>query len=429
MIIYNPPELKESILTAFDVLSFVDGTIEDIEFDVIRDGTQDSDYDVILTADSVIGLSMGEDTCPITTVKYFLIVSENWESAKINDSQSYARNKYEVDFLLNITDYKTLMLLEGLARSSNPASGSVDQGIELWKTKITIKGKDYHISVYNGFCLYHLKVKESNNYDKYLPDYSEHDYFVRITGDDIDQKVADSLAVSFIFELQATHNVLLSFSEGRPDFEEVYYEDEELTDHPFGIFPLLYGRGIKELLIIYNKAKVTDDCDYRILSFTKVIEYISPTIAQAKLYDQVRLKLSLPAVFVPTADYVIELGEIFRKHQADIIRDSELIRVAITTVVELEELWNELPRFVKPAKQSRFADINEEMKATCMENIVAGVYDTRNEIAHAKANYVKKGKVCPLEEKRQFVKMLDGIAVRCIRWFDMQSEEKRVILE
>lgn len=429
MISYDPPELKEKILAAFNTLSFVDGDIEEIEVDVILDENRNSDYDVTITEDSVVCLSMGEDTPPITTVKYILIVSENWESAKINNSQSYASNRFEVDFLLNITDYNTLMLIEGLERSSNPIIWSADQGTELWKTKISIEGKIYYISIYNGFCLYHLKVRESKNYDEYFSDYSEHDYFVRITGDNVDQMVADSLAVSFVFELQSTHNILLSFSEGRPDFEEVYYEDGALTDHPFEVFPLLYGRGIKELLGIYNKAKVTYDEDYKILSFTKVIEYISPTIAKAKLYDQARLKLSSPAVFAPSADYVNELGEIFRKHQTNISKDSELIRIAIITVVELEELWNEIPLFYKPGKQSCFADINDDNKIVCLDKIIAGVNDTRNEIAHAKANYEKKGNECPPKDKQQFVKMLDVIAVRCIRWFGMQSDNRRVIME
>ena len=57
------------------------------------------------------------------------------------------------------------------------------------------------------------------------------------------------------------------------------------------------------------------------------------------------------------------------------------------------------------------------------------IYSTRNEIAHAKANYDKRGTECPLKYREEFCKMLDIIAVRCIRWFAMQPEDKRVALE
>ena len=55
------------------------------------------------------------------------------------------------------------------------------------------------------------------------------------------------------------------------------------------------------------------------------------------------------------------------------------------------------------------------------------IYSTRNEIAHAKANYEKRGTECPAREKASFCKMLEIIAIRCIRWFAIQPEEKRVV--
>ena len=59
--------------------------------------------------------------------------------------------------------------------------------------------------------------------------------------------------------------------------------------------------------------------------------------------------------------------------------------------------------------------------------IAEHIYSTRNEIAHAKANYEKRGTECPAREKASFCKMLEIIAIRCIRWFAIQPEEKRVV--
>ena len=70
--------------------------------------------------------------------------------------------------------------------------------------------------------------------------------------------------------------------------------------------------------------------------------------------------------------------------------------------------------------------LDDNARKSCIEDLVTAIYDTRNEIAHAKANYEKKGKECPLRDRIQFSDVLDRIAVRCIRWFALQPEEKRV---
>lgn len=53
-------------------------------------------------------------------------------------------------------------------------------------------------------------------------------------------------------------------------------------------------------------------------------------------------------------------------------------------------------------------------------------FESGNEIAHAKANYSKKGTECLMKYKTEFCRTLDAIAIRCIRWFAMQPEDKRV---
>jgi hypothetical protein len=79
-------------------------------------------------------------------------------------------------------------------------------------------------------------------------------------------------------------------------------------------------------------------------------------------------------------------------------------------------------------KAQSILSLDDSLKVSCIENLITAIYDTRNEIAHTKANYEKKGKECPGKHKEQFSKILDVIAVRCIRWFAIQSEDKRVVL-
>jgi len=429
MISFEPIQLKDEVLIALEQFSFTEGEIDCIDFDQLLDEDCYDEYDAIITENSEVCLCIGEGEYPRTTLKYLLKVSRGWKDTKLNEKQNYAKSKNEVEFLLNVNDYNTIMFLDGLKESTNSIVQDTLEGTEFWHSQITVNQKNYHISLFNGLCIYHLLVQESGNYDEYLPAYSEYDYFVRITSEDeVDIGIADSLAVSFVFELHARHNLVISFSEGRTDPEAPYYDESELSRQNLEIFPLLYGRGIKELLELYNTAKTTYDIDYKILGFTKVIEYISPTIAKEELYECVRLKLTSPVVFTPTSEFVNELGEIYKKHQNDVSKDSELIRLAVSTVIELSSVWNDLPAYIKPKNSECIESLDDSLKESCTENLITAIYDTRNEIAHAKANYEKKGKECPDKNKEQFSKILDIIAVRCIRWFAMQSDEKRVVL-
>lgn len=426
MIEFCPPDLKNEISSMLDCFSFLDGDIDEISFSDIVSNPQE--YDAQITENAIVCLHIGEDTYPTTTLKYLLSLYQNWKEAKINKPQSYARSPYEVDYLLTVSDYDTRMLLDGLERSTNPVVVKDEKGVYFWSSTVQTENGIYRVCLFNGLCLYHLKVEESGNFDKYFPSYFCDDYFVQITCDSkIDMSLADSLAVSFAFELQATHNIQLNFSKGRPDPNDIYYDDSELSSKTLEIFPLIHGRGIQNLLELYNGAKNAYDIDYKILSFTKVIEYVAPTIANSNLNDRILLKLKSPTVLHPTSSFVDELGELFRKHQSDISKDSELIRLSVEKTITLSDIWNYLPAFIRPAKYSKIDDVDEANQSAIIGTVCEAIYDTRNEIAHAKANYTKKGKECPYDQKSVFVELLDFIAVRCIRWFALQPEDKRMI--
>lgn len=428
MFVYQPVDLKDRLHIAIEKHDFLSGYIvDDIEFKDMPSMETCDDEEFFITEDTSVYLDLWDGEYPSTTLGVFLNIIENMSTAKLNDRQSYAKNTHEVDFLLTIKDYKTLMTLDCLEQSDNKVVNKSAVGTELWKIKSIVDGIKYEIALFKGICLYHILVEQSGNHNIYYPSYTDSDYFVRIVSSDkIDITVCDNLAISFIFELQSTHNLILEFSNGRDDSEDEYSLDDDLSDEPYGIFPLLYGRGISEILSIYNKAKWTLDYDYRILNYTKVLEYISPTIAQAQLYEQVRLKLSSPNVFYPTSDYINELGTIYSINQSDINKDSKLIQLAVMTVTELNDIWNDVSLFMKYHKNKKIEDMDVSDKHDCLEILATIIYDTRNEIAHAKANYAKTGNECPEKYKSQFGDALDKIAVRCIRWFALQAENKRV---
>ena len=402
MLDFNPPELKDKLKSAINEFNFVDGEVEEVEFKTILDEDSYHEYDNTITNSSEVVLFVGDEGASLS-VDTFIKMYDEAEFIKINKAQSYACTKDEIFYLLDVSDYDAFMLLEHLKSIENPNVVQDKFANLYWKSEKKINSKTYEISVYQGFCIYHLLVTKSGKYDDYLPAYTEYDYFIRIKcSDGINMQDMDDLAVAFIFELQATLDIRLSFSNGREIIQEQYNFECEEKSH--SIFPLLYGKGIKNLLELYNTAKITENVDYRILGFTKVIEYIAPSIAKEKLMNEVRLKLTSEEIFHPSTKFISDLGEIYFRNEHDRTKDSELIKLVITEIVEICEIWDEYPNFGKLKKAGKLEDMTEDSERKYLENLSDIIYCTRNEIAHAKANYEIKGNECPEKNKFEYAR-------------------------
>jgi len=428
MVVFSPQEIKESLISAINKLNFLEGDIAGIEFKKLSNLDENEYDDLTIDEQSPVCLYVGEDNYPSITANQFIVMAKAKNQLKINDTQSYAKSDHEVYFLLNVFDYSTQQLLDNSFRVSGSLAEENEFPITILEKETIIEGKIYHSGLFNGFCIFHLLVEESGDFDEYNPSYSSYDFFVKISCEDqsIDMGIADTLANAYVFELQSSLNILLSFSSGRIDPFIDDRSDETLLGLETNLFPLVYGVGAANLLNLYNTAKNTVDLDFKILGFTKVIEYIAPTITQKELIENVSLKLTSPCVFKPTATFISELGAIYDKYRNTINKDSELIKLSILTAVTLPEVWEIVPGFIK-GKQTELPD--ELQYGIWLEKIADCIYSTRNEIAHAKANYEKRGTECPPKYKDDFCMMLDTVAVRCIRWFALQAEEKRVVMD
>ena len=428
MLTFSPETLKNSIIDAIKVLSFLQGDIEEINFDDFLKLDVTEYDDIEINEHSLVCLYVGECDYPMISVGQFINYAQNKSRISINDAQSYAKSDHEVFFLINIFDSDTYEVLGNSFKGRDIFSKRKNTPASVLEKEITVDGVTYYASLYNGFSFYHLLVEESGDYDEYFPSYSPDDCFIRIRCDQspIDMGVADALATAYAFELQASFEVRIPFSTGRIETNVSDRSDETLYGLETQMFPLIHGAGAADLLNLYNTAKNANDVDFKILGFTKVIEYIAPTITQKELIDTVSLKLTSLNVFNPTATFIFELGAIYDKHRNTTTKDSELIKTSILTAVTLDEIWNVIPDFIK-GKQTGLPDDSEH--AVWLTRIAEYIYSTRNEIAHAKANYEKRGTECPRKHKTEFACLLDVIAVRCIRWFALQPEEKRAVLK
>lgn len=127
-------------------------------------------------------------------------------------------------------DYHTTMLLENLEETNAPIINYNDEGLVFWKTEVKTENDIYSVCLFRGFCLYHPKVQERGKYDKYLPAYSEDDYFIRVSCEsNIDISIADSLAVALVFELQAAHNIFLEKNGRTPRNCKIHFPSSSIA--------------------------------------------------------------------------------------------------------------------------------------------------------------------------------------------------------
>ncbi len=387
MVSFSSSDLERDFINSIKTLSFLSGYIDGIEFNDFLNHNNDYDNDnanILIDEYTNVCLCIGDET-PIIDVKQFIKMASEKSQMKINNAQSYATSKFEAYFLLNVHDYGTSSLL-GSTFLNRPE----EKPLSILEKISVINGKTYHISLFNGFCIYHLLLEESGDFDEYYSSYSSLDYFVRIQcEDEISMSDADSLASAYVFELQTAFDIRLPFSTGRNELDSIIDRgNESLMEMESRLFPLITGVGASELLKLYNNALNAGDLDFRILGYTKVIEYIAPTVSKNKLIESITLKLTSPEVFKPTSSFISELGNIYYQHQNNSTKDSELIKISVITAVTVDDIWEYVPSFLKNKSNTKPTEQIEQRNL--LEKVADCIYNTRSEIAHAKANYEKK---------------------------------------
>lgn len=345
-----------------------------------------------------------EELCSTVNVKDFLALYSHINDYElVKNSIVYGKNM--ALFLVTGVDYYTIFRL-------------MQDPIDTWcRSTIEVNNEEYVVEfISKRQAIFDLLLWKEKKCD-YESSVAIDDYFIKVTStNNLNKKIAEDLAESLIFELNTSHKITLAH-EARifdEDFDS-YNLVQDTSEQMRKMFPLLIGKGIPELLKLYNKAMEVDDFDYQILSFTKIIEYVAPTVIRENLNKRVFQKLSNPTALSPNAEYVQELQKIFDENNLKYQKDSEMIKATILEIIDSDEIESSLPKFLR-------ADKKQDILSTLSKAIA----NTRNHIAHAKSNYNPKELECPETEKQQFTAILKIVARQCIRWFNHKSEKDRI---
>lgn len=292
-------------------------------------------------------------------------------------------------------------------------------------TEIKIQDNYYKVDIVTGMTSFNLRLTIEEKYNKYVPPIGEDEIFIRIsTATSVNEKDLDIIFNAYFFELKSTLNLEIQIN---PWEYELWDEAEEMddSDKNLKLRPLIQGKGVQELLEIYKSAFNTNHPEQQILTFSRVIEYVSQTVIRKDLIEKTVLKLSSSRALSPDANYILELGKIYEEHKS-LRKDYLAFKITIETCCDVYELIKVAPNYLKKTKKITLQSSSEEQKKA-LEEIASSISSTRNMFAHAKTNYDQKGDECPIEYFHEFAKLMNIISQQIIKWFSRQQEDTRII--
>tara|TARA_R110002167_G_scaffold91458_1_gene246066 strand:+ start:129023 stop:130375 length:1353 start_codon:yes stop_codon:yes gene_type:complete len=310
----------------------------------------------------------------------------------------------------------------------------------LYLQRVSLTGND--IAWFES-CLLDLQLKEStvkirlNKDHSFLfsykllkakhPEPLSYDSFIEISGSELDLEECRMICSTFIFELNCFSGLSLIPS---PNFPNVNDEEfDEYVEAKRGLLSefALLNRSFKvcndtvKAIELYNRAISCEDNEISILYFSKVIEYVSETVVRMKVTEVGRKALSSNRSLMPDANFIKELQQLFKSHSYK--KDSESMELTIQTCCYISDLIEIIPKFIK----NKFENNRKQSDQAALQFLAKCISATRNNIAHAKANYVNTGYEVPEEHYDGFAQLMRLVSQQCIKWYSAQSPSMRIV--
>jgi len=295
------------------------------------------------------------------------------------------------------------------------------QLVERWN------GTTLRFALIVGFSHLGLDAVLQREWTRDYPPYSPDDLAVEIEWTDRPLSLEEAQAASraYQYSLEASVGIRLTGTE-RASVEELrVLEEAEFENPPIGrLRPLRDGPGLDELHSLYLRATATTDLEVQHLFFTKVIEYVSQTVVRQERNEAVRRWLTAENALRPDAEYIEDLARLIGTHDRRAREDLGALKLTVITCCDALLLAPLAPQFLDLA--SITTDSSPQERKQAMERLAEAIHSTRNEIAHAKANYEPTGIECPPEELGTLVGCMRQIAQTAIAWYSDQPATLRV---
>lgn len=234
----------------------------------------------------------------------------------------------------------------------------------------------------------------------------------------------------FLFTLNVKNNYLIRIAElpevetgeSMDDIEETDLENYDFTKETEKIVhhssDLPNG---SPMLKMYLDALSISDRGLRFLLFYKIIEYISPIIANSILYKRLEARLNIGVFSKKGESFYNSIVDLVHRYNRS-ISDAELASTVLTECCDIEltrpyipdSIWKLMLRDSGVAANRKIEDLTNDDIAKLNISLGKILYATRNSIVHAKSNYTVTGKECPTKDigtLNEFMKILSYVII------------------
>jgi len=286
------------------------------------------------------------------------------------------------------------------------------------------KGGTYQCSLkYQSSIHFSSKIYSENHCDDDFPCAEYNDAFIEIKGNELNSEYCRKLVNAFIFEVSSSVDVSIEPAK-RIHWPSIEYNEITEEDlHRKRLRPLIDCDKAAEIIKLYNKAIACTDEEVSIVFFTKIIEYVSQTVVRGAITSEGKKILNSKKALSPDADFIKELEQMFVQSNKQYTKDSESLKLTITTCCYFDDLVSVLPKSLKEKVRRPLAKGNKH-DALCI--VADAVTSTRNCIAHAKANYTTTGNEVEPEEFSDLINVLKVLTQHVIRWYASQDHSQKV---
>lgn len=255
-----------------------------------------------------------------------------------------------------------------------------------------------------------------------------HEYFPEIPGDwmflcvegQFEPHELGGIFSSYLFSLEESQGlpfVVERFPELSEDqYLELLPHDE--TVRGIGELPLLplVPLQLKEILDLYLEAAALPSPMFQILGYTRVVEYVSVIVEAALDTETKKVVAEIVDVSIRS-----RLDGLIRPRTRD-TSDDALLAQAIGFVCDPVPLAARAPKAVGELRAVTADNVGERrVRALKQLSLIASA--TRNEAAHAKANYNRTGNECPADQYVEFAALMRVVAQQAIHWLAVQPPE------
>ena len=306
---------------------------------------------------------------------------EEFKTYTLNDKKNRIKTNRAIYHIISEGNYSSMRYLDN------------EVEIKSLSNKVSIE-----ICYDKAFLLGIIALKEGAYHKEY---YSPLEYSPTIKIDlgenreELNEEKENQMLTAFRFELLSNQDLYIELGEFITDWD---FDEEEETDDvvkkQLKLKPLLpYEEGMKMYLVTES---IYDD-EFKYLSLYKILEHYSSVALRVDVLEGLAKKLDSPKSLSPDSKYlasIIELASSFELRK----RDKELIRTVLQRSVDIVDLVDLFPQFIKEKLNGN--DISYQTKKGEIDKVSSRIadilYSTRNYFAHAKANYELTGLECQL---------------------------------